>query len=338
MNKRTFALVVALALGLGALVSAAADAEPIAVRSARIPLYPVRPQDVRAGALTYRGGLVLSSNDERFGGWSDLAVNADGSQILAISDKGKWLKARLVYNANGFLINVSEAQIAAMLDLEGKPVGSGSQDSEGLSLERPNDLNGPVVVSFENLVRLWRYDLARGFEARPTTVPVGNWVKRLRGNRQLEAVTVWKPDALVAFGETRVNPSGDILGALEAYPGDTRPHTRPLSVVPHDPFAITGVANAADGGLYLLERRFSLAGGIGMEIRHIAPGDIHEGARLDGEVIANLSYQDANIDNMEGLAVRPGPNGSTLLYVISDDNFLPFQRTLLLMFELRTGK
>ena len=51
--------------------------------------------------------------------------------------------------------------------------------------------------------------------------------------------------------------------------------------------------------------------------------------------LANLSYQDANIDNMEGLAVRRGPKGETLLYMISDNNFSPFQRTVLLMFELR---
>jgi len=52
-------------------------------------------------------------------------------------------------------------------------------------------------------------------------------------------------------------------------------------------------------------------------------------------VLANLSFMDANIDNMEGIAVRRGTNGETLLYMISDDNFSARQRTLLLMFELR---
>ena len=63
--------------------------------------------------------------------------------------------------------------------------------------------------------------------------------------------------------------------------------------------------------------------------------DVHEGARLDGKVLANLAFQDANIDNMEGLAVRRGPKGETLLYMISDNNFSMLQRTLLLMFELK---
>jgi hypothetical protein len=125
---------------------------------------------------------------------------------------------------------------------------------------------------------------------------------------------------------------------MEAYPNVSgRPVTRMLAVIPHDPFAVTSAANAPDGGLYLLERRFSILGGIGMEIRHVGRNEIHEGARLGGEVLVNLSFQDANIDNMEGIAVRRGPKGETLLYVISDDNYSPLQRTLLLMFEVKDG-
>jgi hypothetical protein len=123
---------------------------------------------------------------------------------------------------------------------------------------------------------------------------------------------------------------------MEAYPNvGGKPMTRSLSVVPHGDFDITSAANAPDGGIYLLERRFSLLGGVGMEIRHIPADEIHEGARLNGEVLATLSFQDANIDNMEGLAVRRGPHGETLLYVISDNNYWSLQRTLLLMFEVK---
>jgi len=72
-----------------------------------------------------------------------------------------------------------------------------------------------------------------------------------------------------------------------------------------------------------------------MELRHVSASQLHEGVRLEGEVLANLSFMDASIDNMEGVAVRRGPKGETLLYMVSDDNFSPLQRTLLLMFELR---
>jgi hypothetical protein len=191
-----------------------------------------------------------------------------------------------------------------------------------------------VIVSFERRVRVLRYDLSKGFSALPDDVPIGDWVQPLRTNAQLEAVTLFKPDTLLVFGESRIGTE-DIRGALEAYPGNGKPQTRRLSVVPRDPFSVTGAANAPDGGLFILERRYSFIGGVGVELRHVAGSDVHEGARLHGEVLASLSYQDANIDNMEGLAVRRGPKGETLLYMISDNNFSRLQRTLLLMFELR---
>ena len=263
-------------------------------------------------------------------------MNDDGSEILSISDEAHWLRAHLTYDANGDLAGANSAEIAPMLDMGGRALRGKEGDAEGLTLERPGDLYGTVAVSFERDVRVWRYDLSHGLEAKPTNVPIGRWVGALHDNQQLEAITLWKPDTLLAFAETKVNEGDDLLGAMEAYPGNgTTPATHMLSVVPHDPFAITSVANAPDGGLYMLERRFSFLGGLGMEIRHIAPGEIHEGARLNGEVLAELSFQDANIDNMEGIAVRRGPKGETFLYIISDDNYSSVQRTLLLMFEVK---
>ncbi len=310
------------------------EAEPIAVSSAPIPLYPANPGDRRAGALTYRGGLLLTSGEREFGGLSDLAVSADGSEILAISDGGSWLRAKLAYDEAGNLARLNAAEMAPMLNSAGRPIRGGARDAVGLTLEHANDLHGPVIVSFERRVRVLRYDLSKGFSALPETVPIGDWAQPLRTNAQLEAVTLLKPDTLLVFGESRIG-SEDIRGALEAYPGNGQPQTRLLSVVPHDPFSVTGAANAPDGGIFLLERRYSLIGGVGMALRHVAVSEVHEGARLDGKMLANLSFQDANIDNMEGIAVRRGPKGETLLYMISDNNFSPLQRTLLLKFELR---
>ena len=321
---------------LAACVSAFAPvrAETIQVSAAPIPLYPNMPGERRAGALAYRGGLLLSSADKRFGGLSDLAVSADGSEILAISDEARWLSARLTYNEAGDLAGLKTAEIAPMLNLSGRPMRGKAGDAEGLTLERPNDLHGPVIVSFERNVRVLRYDLSKGFSARPSSVSIGNWVEALRENSQLEALTLVKSDTLLVFAESRVGAE-DIRAAFETYPGTGKAQSRALSVIPRDPFSVTSAANAPDGGLFLLERRYSLIGGVGMELRHVPAGDLREGARLDGEVLTNLSFMDANIDNMEGVAVRRGAKGETLLYLISDNNFSALQRTLLLMFELR---
>ena len=309
-------------------------AEPIAVNAAPIPLYPNMPGERRAGALIYRGGLLLSSRDRRFGGLSDLAVSADGSEMLAISDAAHWLSARLTSDEAGNLEGLNATEIAPMLNPAGGPMRGRADDAEGLTLERPNDLHGPVIVSFELDVRILRYDLSKGFSAQPTRISIGNWVQPLRVNAQLEALTLVKPDTLLVFAESRIGTE-DIRAAFETYPGTGQAQSRALSVVPRDPFSVTGSANAPDGGIFLLERRYSLFGGVGMELRHVPANRLYEGARLEGDVLANLSFMDANIDNMEGIAVRRGTNGETLLYMISDDNFSARQRTLLLMFELR---
>jgi hypothetical protein len=340
MKVRILSLLIAgFALTLSPVaVAAEQGGVPAVVQSTRIALYPGNPTERKAGGLIFRGGLVLKSSNPAFGGWSDLGVSADGSEILAISDEAHWLRAKLAYGANGDLIGTGEAEIAPMLNIQGQPMHGKEGDAEGMTLERSNDVHGTVAVSFERNVRVWRYDLSKGFGMKPTNVPIGAWVKPLHDNEQLEAITLIKPDTLIAFAETKVNPGDDLLAAMEAYPNPGgAPATRMLSVVPHDPFAITSVANAPDGGLYLLERRFSILGGVGMELRHIPGAEVREGARMNGEVLLNLSFQEANIDNMEGLAVRRGPQGEVFLYIISDDNYSPLQRTLLLMFEVKNG-
>ena len=176
--------------------------------------------------------------------------------------------------------------------------------------------------------------LAKGLDALPSNIPIGPWVNGLNDNQQIEAVTLLEPNTLAVFAENPASGEENIRGALEFYPGGPRRlMTRNFRVAPRPPFAVTSAATAPEGDVLLLERRASLAGGVGIELRRVAPGAIAENTNVTADVLAELSYQDANIDNMEGLALRRGPKGETLIYMMSDDNYSPLQRTLLLMFE-----
>jgi hypothetical protein len=62
-------------------------------------------------------------------------------------------------------------------------------------------------------------------------------------------------------------------------------------------------------------------------LAQIAPGAVVEGREIFS---ADMSHQ---IDNLEGLAVHRN-DGRTILTLVSDDNFSPLQRTLLLQFTL----
>ena len=63
---------------------------------------------------------------------------------------------------------------------------------------------------------------------------------------------------------------------------------------------------------------------------------LRPGARLKGKEIIRIE-RPLVVDNFEGIAVREDARLGTLIYIISDDNYNPFQRTLLLQFRLENN-
>jgi hypothetical protein len=106
-----------------------------------------------------------------------------------------------------------------------------------------------------------------------------------------------------------------------------------FEIVPHDGFDISSARFLPGGDLILLERRFAPATGIALRIRRIAGETIRLGALVDGDYLLDAGMT-SQIDNMEGLAIHVDQAGRTILTLISDDNFSPLQRTLLLQFAL----
>jgi len=87
------------------------------------------------------------------------------------------------------------------------------------------------------------------------------------------------------------------------------------------------------GDLLVLERKFSLVDGVGIRIRRIPLAMLAPGAVVDGPSIFEADLGE-EIDNMEGIDAHVTPEGDTVLTMVSDDNFSPIQRTLLLQFTL----
>jgi hypothetical protein len=127
---------------------------------------------------------------------------------------------------------------------------------------------------------------------------------------------------------------GDAKDAL-LFPGDpTDPANVPVdfSYRPPEDYLPTDVAELPDGKLIVLNRHFSFMDGFWAAITIIDPREIKPGAELQGEVVAEFR-RPLNVDNMEGLSVTI-ENGQTILWLISDDNQISLQRTLLLKFAL----
>jgi len=323
----------AAALMLSALIgSAPARADPIALTAAPIALDPDHPEHVAVGRLTYRGGLVLQSDDARFGGWSDLHVSADGSSVLALSDHGFWLTAELGYD-HGRLAAAGHAQLGPLIDTTGARVVGRMSDSEGLAM-RPD---GAIYISFERNHRVWLYPAADPpFSLPPRPVPTPARLVTAPDNGGIEALAWLSGGSLLALVEV-LRDGPDNVGWIGNDVGTTwrELHYRTAGT-DYAPTGLTELPPSTThaGDVLVLERKFTIFSGRAARITRLARGTIRPGAHLQGEEIAHLQSP-LTLDNFEGISAVRAPDGTVRLYIISDDNYTFLQRTLLFMFEMK---
>jgi hypothetical protein len=295
---------------------------------------PSRPEVKRFGGLEFRGGLVLSSAAEYFGGWSGLVMEADGKSLLAVSDRGYWLRANVDYTGSK-PTGLSRARIDSLHALRGGALkDKGEQDAESVTLLDGTLDRGKLLVGFERKHRIGRFDIVGGRIDPPSEYlklpPDG---RRMPTNQGLEALAVIRAGSLrgslVAFAERFTRGSGYHTGWIWVR---GEPHRLQLRDI--DGFDITDAVGLPDGGLLVLERYFRWTTGVSMRIRRLQAAEIRPGARLTGRTVF-LGDSGYEIDNMEGIAVHAGAGGETVVSLISDDNFNRLlQRTVFLQFTL----
>lgn len=302
----------------------------IEVNARPLPSFDTRDRShVRFGSLEYRSGLILTSRFRGFGGLSGLRLDAKGERFIALSDKGSWFTGRIVYNGRE-MTGLDDVEASPMLGPDGKPITArGWFDSESLALD-----GSMVYVGLERVNQVLRFDFAKGFtRALGEVVPLPPAARKLPFNKGLEAlVMVPKGFALagtlLAISERGLDAHGNILAFLV---GGKTPGQ--FTVRRTDNFDISDAVLLPSGDLLLLERKFSLLGGIGIRIRRIALASVTPGAVIDGPAIFNADLGN-EIDNMEGIDAHVTPDGETVLTLVSDDNFSMIQRNLLLQFTL----
>lgn len=94
-------------------------------------------------------------------------------------------------------------------------------------------------------------------------------------------------------------------------------------------FLPVGADIGPDGRLYLLERAFSPLG-FRSRIRRFDPDE------PNGDIDTLLTTRLGLHDNLEGLAVWTAPSGATCVTMVSDDNFLPIQRSEIVEYVLQS--
>lgn len=317
-------ILLVLALSLPGFAAAAQEA--ISVFSQTVPLDPRDPKIRRAGALEYRGGIALRSTDPRFGGFSGIHVSTDGTSLLAISDRGSWMRLALRYDRAGRLVGAAEAEIGALIGEDGNALSGADADAEALAAMP----DGSLLVAFERRHRILHYPEANPpFSKPPTAYAAPEGLMQAPPNGGLEALTHMGRGFVVAIAE-RLSAGG---GAVAAWVGRNG-LWEPFAYVRKPGLRVTDATLLPRGDLLVLEHRYSAETGSVVRFVRVPRNAIAPRRRVEGQEIALLEPP-LTTENLEAVSVRRGAPGEALVYAMSDDNFNPLQRTLLMMFAIK---
>lgn len=319
---------IALALGIAGTVIAgcvAAFGGPNPTRL--VPLHAERPELSTVGALVFRGAVAL--NVPEVGGLSGLVVIDEGRQFVAVSDVGRVVRGRFLFDGNGRLSGIADV-VQRPLPLErGRADSKRNADAEEITALP----DGSWLVAFEREHRILRYPpgLGRG-DVTPVVLPTPPGLEDAPGNGGVEAVTVFPDGSILAIQE---DGEGDRHNAwIGAPPVRTARDWQRLTYRARDGFRPTGAAALPNGDALVLERDVSLLGGWAARIVRVPAVSLVAGAVVEGEELARLQRPLLS-DNFEGVATAAGRHGETLIYLVSDDNFSFLQQTLFVLLALK---
>ena len=316
-----------LALTLAACAPSSADAPiPEQWRSVAVDVRPVALGAQQIGALRFRGGLDLRSEDAAFGGFSDLEVLEDG-RVIAVSDAGLWLSARLALDDTGALKGLDQPRLAMMRDEHGQ-VFEEKRNGDAEDLAQLPD--GRFAVAFETTQTIRLYDLNRDgpFGAALAGPPLAG-TARLAENVGLEALASTADGALVVGAEQGGRAGAPVWRTPLDSSAPAEPATHfslPLG------FGFSGLDRLPDGNFVSLERLYAPL--IGARIRlSVLDAAALEAGQIRKTQLALLASP-LSLDNFEGVSVARAPDGGVRLYLISDNNFDRRERTLLYAFDV----
>lgn len=279
-----------------------------------LALDPAHPQARQVGALRYLGGWSLGSRDRRFGGFSAAAV--DGGDLVLLSDAGWALRLRTAGD---------RIEAAGWQDV-GAAGGKAARDSESLAHD---PAAGGWWIGFEgaNLIAERVAGLALS-AASVHPAAMRDWP----ANGGAESLARLPDGRFVVIAETARLPGGARQALLFLADPTSGAAPNAFGYRPPAGYDPSDAAALPDGRLIVLNRRLDPLRGFEAELEEADLAGAAKGATLSGRSIARLAAP-LTVDNMEGVAIGQ-EDGRTILWLVSDDNFLPIQRTLLLKFAL----
>lgn len=313
-----------LSLAPALLVSADVMVEPVApygaVRATAIPLDLDDPRRVRVGALVYVGGWALRGDDPWIGGISSMAI--DGDRFTLLGDEGTLIRFRMGADA------IPRDAVARRVPGPGRLPDRRDRDMESLARD---PVTGRFWVGMEQRNAILRYDAGFTHVERSARPPA---MRHWPANGGIESLARLRDGRFLAISETQPGRMPGTRAALLFASDPTEPGPPPLAFDYRPPqgFDPTDAVELPDGRIAVLNRRLTLRDGVAAAIVGFPRAAMRAGAVVAPAELARLQ-RPLVVDNMEALAITR-ERGATMLWIASDDNLSPLQRSLLLKFRL----
>ncbi len=299
------------------------NSQNIALR--RLPLDPERPMLKTVGVLTFLGAWQLNSQNSDFGGISSLIAVKDG-RFIGLSDAGTLIGFGLTNDRRA-----DHPFIAPLPGTQGPNIGYEERDSEGIAYD---PASGMFWVSYEakHAVRRFTPSFSR-IDGKFTAREMYGW----GSNSGAETIVRLPEGRFAIFSEGMDMPDGSYMALL--FSGDPVEPGSSYFTFGYQPpagYKATDAAMLPNGKLLVLNRRVAFPQGFLAKLTVVDPAKFAHGETVSGKVLATLKPP-LLIDNMEGLAITQEA-GQTIIWIISDNNFNIWQRTILMKFALPAPK
>lgn len=292
---------------------------PVVRFTALTPPAPAE-QALHLGPFTLDAVWQMTSPDYRFGGYSALLLH-DG-EFLAIGDRGH----RLHFAPPTLEPDASETRPVTIDGVrEWRFSNRDGYDSESATVD---PVTRRIWIGWESSNSISRHD--RHLHQQGATRPAA--MREWGQNSGPEAMTRLADGRFVVLREGFNGWLEDRRHRALVFAGDPVSGVRPqiFTLLGPDGFSPVDMAQLPDGRVLILMRRllWPIPTRFAARIAIADPAEIREGGLWRARVVAKLSSS-LPVDNFEGMAIAPRPDGKLAVWLISDANSAVSQRTLL---------
>ncbi|MEM9809737.1 MAG: esterase-like activity of phytase family protein [Pseudomonadota bacterium] len=280
------------------------------------------------GCLTVTSGHTLTGPNS-FGGYSGVELDAETGALTILADNGHIVTATATLDANGAVTGLEDSVSHTILDQNGEPLTKRNGDTEALTRRGDGFL---ITREGQNdAIHVVKGD--QGFQITEQIADLSA-LESLKGNGGFEAAVALGPESALLITES-LNDDGHAV--VQHLMGSTA--TTIADYQPKDNFSVTDIAaDQKTNRLFILERAFSPTLGPRARLTVLPTSRVMdaEGETLVPAVLGRMTFFDG-ADNMEGIAFYRSEDGGENLLLVSDDNFNPAQRTVLITLRIKSN-